>query len=354
MKKEKSNFRGKIASSYKRQKESRGNFGYLNLPKGIEMFKIPEDVRNFQLDFLPYKVTNERHLDRNVEEQLALPGSLWYRSPIKVHRNVGADNESVICPTTIGKKCPICEYRVKRIKEGADKEEFKLLYPQERSIYPVIPLEKGFEQVPMPWDMSDFLFQETLMKELQENEEFEDFFTLDNGKTVSLRLRWKEISKNKYPEVVIIDFQEREPYDESVLQDIPNLDTLIKILPYEEIFAKFFNEEISDDKLEDVKGEPETETPERTKRYHKVQEEQGDKEPEEEKVERKSYSRVTRKEPEAEKEVKTVSRTRTRETEKEDKCPHGLKFGVDTDTSKVCEKCEVWDPCDEEKEKSKK
>jgi len=37
-----------------------------------------------------------------------------------LHRNVGANNESVICPSSIGKKCPICEHRAQMLKDGAD------------------------------------------------------------------------------------------------------------------------------------------------------------------------------------------------------------------------------------------
>jgi hypothetical protein len=363
MKEKKSNFKGRLVNSYKKQKEAKSGFGYFNLPKGVEMFKLPEDVRTFDLDFVPYKVTNERHLDRNAEEGFAIAGSLWYRSPIKVHRNVGADNETVICPTTVGKKCPICEYRIKRIKEGADKEEFKLLYPQERSVYAIIPLEKGFEQVPMPWDMSDFLFQETLMEELAENEDNENFFTLENGKTVHLRLRWKEISKNKYPEVVSIDFEDREPYDDAVLEDVPNLDEMVKVLSYDEIFAKFFNEEISDDKIEEVKDDGDDDPQESTRKKYRGRTKTSDDE-EEEKEEKKVTPPVRRQRKpasdesdviEKEKEEPVTSRrTRTERTSSKDKCPYGYTFGVDTDKYKECEKCEIWDECDEQKEKNSK
>lgn len=365
MKEKKSNFKGKLVNSYKKQKEAKSGYGYLKLPTGVEMFKLPEDSRTFDLDFLPYIVTNERHLDRNNEEGLAIAGNPWYRSPVKVHRNVGTDNETIVCPTTIDKKCPICEYRLKRIKEGADKEEFKLLYPQERSIYAVIPLEKGFEQVPMPWDMSDFLFQETLMEELAENEDNENFFTLANGKTVHLRLRWKEISKNKYPEVVSIDFEDREPYDDAVMEDVPELDNLIKVLTYDEIFAKFFNEEITDEKMEDVEEEKEDAPQETTRKKYRSKEKvvEPKEEEEEEEEEKKPAPPVRRQRKpasdesdvvEKEKEQPVTRRSRTQSTSSKDKCPYGYTFGVDTDKYKECERCEIWDDCDEQKEKSSK
>lgn len=370
MKEKKSNFKGKIVSSYRRQKESRGSFGYLNLPKGVEMFKIPEETRSFSMDFLPYVVTSEKHIDRNNEDKLALPGSLWYRTAIKVHRNVGANNETVICPTTIGKKCPICEFRVKRIKEGADKEEFKLLYPQDRSLYPVIPISRDSDEKVMVWDMSDYLFQETLMDELLERDDCEDFFTLENGKTVSLRLKWKEIGKSTFPEVVSIDFKDRDPYDEKVLDDVPSLDEILKILSYEEISAKFYDEEVTDEKLDDVNPEEE----ELSKRVKSYQRQSKEEEPEKETP--KTFRRSTRtteraKEEEAdetpeseplrrrkpvEEEQAPPKQTRTREPKETPKgeCPYGHVFGVDTDEFKDCNSCEIWDDCDEEKERNSK
>ena len=126
-KKKSSSFRGKVVSSFEKQKEAKGGRGYLNLPKGVKLFRFPDDARSFKMDFLPYEVTNAKHPELNEAEGIAVQGSLWYRSPFKVHSNVGSDNETVVCPRTFGKKCPICEYQREIIKKGADKEEFKLL-----------------------------------------------------------------------------------------------------------------------------------------------------------------------------------------------------------------------------------
>lgn len=347
-KEKKTSFRGKVVSSSERQKE-RGGRGYLNT-KGVKVLKLPEDERTFTLDILPYRVTNERHLERNDADQVALPGSMWYRSPIKVHRNVGTENESVVCPRTIGKKCPICEYQLKRIKEGADKEEFKLLYPRERSLYAVIPIgHKDFDEVPHVWDMADSLFQETLMEEIKVDPAFEDFFNLYGGKTLSLRLKWKELGKNPYPEVVSINFEDREDYPEDIMEEVPALDDLVKVLSYEEIHSKFFGIENEGNAgtLTDV------EEPEDTHSRRKKTIATPEPEPEPAPVRRQSRPAP---EPESEPEpAAPVRRTVRGEakgvTKTSDKCPHGHKFGVDTDMFDECDKCQIWDDCIEEKEK---
>ena len=37
-----------------------------------------------------------------------------------------------------------------------------------------------------------------------------------------------------------------------------------------------------------------------------------------------------------------------------DNCPHGHKFGVDCEKHEICDDCDEWDPCLEEKEKLEK
>ena len=355
-------FRGKVVSSAEKQKKSGKGRGYIDLPKGIEFLKLPDNARSIKLDFLPYIVTSNNHPEKDEKNGVALPGTPWYRLPIRVHTNVGADNERVICRKTFGGKCPVCDYQLKRIKEGADKEEFKLLYPQERSLYIVIPIGvKDLEEKPYVWDMSDFLFQETLIEELQEDPDNEDFFTLDNGKTLELRLKWKEIGKSNFPEVVSVKFEDREPYGEEVMTDCPSLDDCVKVLSFQELEAKFFDLQEEDaGKLEEKEEEPEDEPPARSKRYSRSEKkEEPEPEPEAEKPTR-SRGRKPEPQPEPEPEEESAparSSRRTKESEPEDdnKCPYGHKFGDDTDKfPKDCDKCKVWDDCIELYEKNHK
>ncbi len=358
MKKEQKNsFRGKIVTSSDKQKEARGGRSYLNLPKGVDMFKFPENVRSFQLDFLPYIVTNPKHLDRNETIGVATPDTIWFRSAFKVHRNVGQDNASVICPATFGKKCPICEYRVKRIKEGADKEEYKLLYPQDRSLYIVLPIgHKDYDEVPYVWDMADFLFQETLIDELRENEENEDFFTLNNGKTADVRLKWKEIGKNNFPEVVSITFIDRESYPDSTMDEIPKLDDLFKVLTYKEISAKFFEEEFEEEDgglLHEIDDDnPPTTRTRRSLRGTQAQEEKQIEE-EEEEEEKPNLPKRSLRQPQKEVEEQAPKHTRSTRVETIEKtpCPNGHVFGKDFEKFDDCDDCDKWSDCLDESKK---
>lgn len=347
--KKRSNFGDKIGRNVQHQKESKKSFGYLNLPKGIPILNFGEDTQRVDLDFLPYEVTDEKHPDREPEYEIAVKGSLWYRRPFKVHRNVGAENDTVVCLRSVGKKCPICEYREKRAKEGAEKEELRELYGKPRSLYVVVPLGiKKYEEIPTIWDMSDKLFQEILNDELSISEEDRCFPDLENGRTTTLKLRWKSLGGNSYPEVRSISFSKRDPYPETILDDVPNLDEILKVLDYETLYAKFFEEEVGGSLRE-----PEDEKPVRRERPREESKEQ-----EEERPSRR------RSEPEHEEE-KPVRRSRNEEEVSEEKverkisrsakssdpeCPHGHRFGIDTEEFKECDTCDIWGKCLDKKE----
>ena len=121
MAKKSSSFRGKVGANARKQKSDGAAYGYLNLPKGVNIFK-PEPGGKTSFDIMPYEVTSDRHPDRDEDLDIAIKGSLWWKLPFKIHRNIGVRNETVVCPVSIGKRCPICDYRAQQIREGAEKE----------------------------------------------------------------------------------------------------------------------------------------------------------------------------------------------------------------------------------------
>jgi len=378
MKEKKSSFRDKVVGNVHKQKESRKGVGYLNIPQGFSLMTLEDGLKTLRLDIIPYVVSDPHHLDRDDERDIATVGSEWYRKAFKVHNELGATgNESVICPTTFGKKCPICEYRVKRIKEGASKDEYKLLYPKERSLYNVIPIgsEKLDEKLYI-WNMSDYLFQSALNDELLDNPENGIFPDLNEGKTLVLKLKWKAIGDNSYPEVKDITFEDRQPYEEAILDDVADLDTVLKVLSYSEIAALFFGEEDAGS-LKESKGDDDDE-PKELRRRSEPAEEKDEKEeaptskyrrgaPKEEPKEEETPPRRRRSEPveEEEKEKEEPPRRRRSEPVEEEapparkvsrgekeiepstdgKCPFKHVFGKDFEKFKDCDTCNKYDDC---------
>jgi hypothetical protein len=360
MTQKKSSFRDKIGRNTQKQKDSRKGFGYLDLPKGVPVFAIEGDTREVALDLLPYEVTDPKHPDRDNEYDIATPKSLWYRRPFKVHRNVGVNKETVVCLKSFGKPCPICAYQEKRRKEKADKEEIKELYPRPRSLYVVVPLGvKKVEEVPHVWDMSDYLFQNILNDELDLDEENRDFPSLESGKTLVLKLRWKELGETSFPDVRNISFEDRKPYKENILDEVPNLDEVLIELSYETIEKKFFELEDEPDAGKLEKEEPEKET----RRSRREREEEPEKEEKKEKEDIGSRRRSVRedKEEKEEKEEKPEKGSSKRsDKDKEPECPEeGYTFGKDFEKvvkhgKEVCDECDLWNACYDANKKLKK
>ena len=351
MKKE-SKFKGKVRENARKTARGMQQFGYLNLPKGVNQF-FPEPDSRVQLDFLPYRVTEERHPDRDNSAGIAIPGEPWYKRPFMVHRNVGIDNNMVVCPTSIKQRCPICDYRAQRQKEGAEKEELDSMKRSSRDLYAVVPKgHKKYEEEPHVMDMSHFLFQKVLAEELDDpkNEKYEVFFDLESGFTLRIRFTSTTIGKGQaFAETSRIDFEERDTqYSEALLDEVPNLDKMLIILSPGELKKKFFEEEGDDEDSSTEEGksteEPEQDA-ERKPRWGQGSK-QSTKESEEEEADASGES-----------ERKKTFRKHAPESDgaptDDEKCPHKHTFGgKDADTHKECDACKLWDACMEAKQSS--
>jgi len=255
-----SNFGSSVAKNAQQQRQSKNSYGYLNLPSGLPIFS-PEPKTKVMLDIMPYVVTDENHPDRYDDEGIAMPGTLWYRRPFSIHRQIGVDNNTVVCPRSIGRsRCPICEYRERKLKEGAnwDDDDIQQIKPSDRNLYVVIPINSGeYDEVPHVWDMSQYLFQELLNEELEEKPEMGVFPDLEEGKTLKIRFAEGTAFNTSFAEASRIDFHDRDAvYDETIMEDIPNLDEVLKVLSPEQLETKFF--EISEDDYASADVEEET------------------------------------------------------------------------------------------------
>lgn len=369
-KKGKKRFKGMVSRNA--QKQQRGaSYGHLNLPKGLSVFK-EEPGSRVNLDILPYEVTAANHPDRDDEYEIAIPGSLWYKRPYWLHRNIGPDNQSIVCPSSIGQKCPICEYRAQLLKDGArwDDDAVKALKPSMRNLYVVIPKgSKKYEETLHIWDISQFLFQDKLNEEIQENEEYETFPDLEEGYTLRIRFSEESFGGNKFAETSRIDFKERsKPYDEAILEEIPSLDEILEIPSYKTIEAMFFGgmeaEEAEDDDEEEEKPtrrqkpvkskpEPEPDPDDDDEERDEPDEDDDDEERDEPDEDDDDEEEEEEDDEEEEKPVKKPPvRTKKQETKKPKKpekkggkCPHGHKFGEDCEEYDECDDCDKWEEC---------
>jgi hypothetical protein len=323
VKKKPSKFKNQVAADSQEAKTRGSKYGYLSLPKGVQVLKI-EAGKQYKLDFIPYTVTDKKHPNRRDDLERAIPGSLWYKRPFKVHNNVGVDNEKIVCPTSVGKPCPICKHRAKRVRESAPDEELAVLRASLRNLYVVVPLDNAeFEEKMHIWDISQFCFQDALDEEVGQDADYGAFPDPEEGMTVAVRFKEKKIGKKgKFAFASRIDFEDRdEAYDEDFIAKAPNLDEVLQVLDAAEIEKKFF--ELDDDEAvptdDDVEDddqprrhkpardeeEEEEETPRRAKPKKEEEEEAED---EEEEV--RPHKKAKRVEPEEEEEEEEKSKPR--------------------------------------------
>lgn len=315
MEKRKISFAEKVRANIEKQKSQKSQYGYLKLPKGVNVFK-EEPGSRVKLDILPYVVTDPNHPDRDDSLGIAVPGALWYKRPFKLHRNIGYNNTSLVCPTSVGKRCPICEYKQRLLKEGKswNDEPVRALRTFLRNLYVVVPIDnKNYEEKPYIWDISDHLFQNKLNMELEENPEYTSFPDLEEGYTLRIRFTEEQFGKNKFADTGRIDFEKREKvYDKSILDKIPNLDEVLVVLPYEQIEAKFFDSEEDDAPSE---------------------------------VDDAVMEVVADDEDEGPRKPKTIAKPII-----QGKCPYGHEFGRDEGAYPECSECTVWDACADAKD----
>jgi len=324
--KKKSKFGSNMTKNREKRKKEASGFGYLNLPKDFPVYK--EKVGTCELDIIPYIVSDNNHPDGDEDNpDSALKGNQWYRRPIWIHRNVGAENETVICPKTDGKKCPICETRDKQFREGMDKEDV-VGKASARSLYFIIPKKhKKYDEELHVWGISDFCFHDELDDELEENPEHNVFPDLENGETLSIRFKEDSFDKNKFVKAKRVEFLERKKqYSADIIEDSPCLDDFFDVPSYKELEAKFLEIEEEDD--------------------------QGEEEQPEEREEKKGKKRKTKAfdddldEPKDEKKEKKKDKKKMKRKKKGDnECPEGYKFGKDWDEYVECDECPVFKAC---------
>lgn len=209
-----------------RRKNAGGGLSTLNLSEGVELYKPEKGTAKF--DILPYRVSVSTHPE--VKE-----GDLWMERTYLAHRNVGPEEAFIICPRTIGKKCPICE-EYNRLKKDPDVDEevVKALRAKERQLFNV--LLEG-EDSPMILDISTFLFGQLLEQEIREGDDSNaSFAEIKGGKTLKVRWDAKKMGKQEFVEASRIDFIDRGDLDEEeVLGAVQDLDKILIIHTYEEI-----------------------------------------------------------------------------------------------------------------------
>lgn len=326
----------------RRAKERKMGNRDIIVPEGTEFYRAKKTRESARIDIIPYRVTID-------DSPYASKGDMWYEKTYNIHYNVGGGNSRCICPTTINKKCPICEYAMnlrRQPKTPEIEEEIKSLRPKQRQIFNVIDLaepEKGIQI----HENAFFNFGKELEKEMNdaegENPKIADFANYKNGYT--LKIRWDEENAggHTYLKAGRIDFIDRKKqYSESILDKAVDLDNALNILSYEEI-ERMFNgaEDEEETKPEDHLFDADREA--RTEINAKKKSSKYDEDEEEDEIDDDEID-DDEDEENSDREVKYAKPKKRKTLE----CPIDETFGKDWDEYDQCEDCEIRKECKEE------
>jgi hypothetical protein len=271
----------------------------------VKYLKIDKDGE-YAIDIIPMEITTKNN--PSVVDGSMKIGDKIHALDYFVHKNIGPKKQAYICPSqTVGKACPICEEydRVKKAK-GWDSDEAKALKATHRIIYNVVNAddEKG---TVMLFDASYYLFAAELNEEAEttarkRNVDFLDYagiFSKKDALSISFRAVMTKSPVGEYAKFKSFAFEERK---NQFTGKAISVDNFMIVKSYDELSNIFFGGG-DDEVIENSEPEEQTE---------------------------KEEVRETRK-PKEEDDVKT--------------CPSKLKFGVDFDSDKSCDTCEVYSDC---------
>lgn len=221
----------------------------VRLPEGMKTFSLKK-AGVARIDVLPYEVqegANNPHADA---------GFLAYQRTYYAHRNVGPNEDMYLClRETWKEKCPICEQRfILKDDEDADTALIKNMVAKERQLWNVINLEADPDEV-LLWDISYHLFGRclrTFIQNADEGDNYDSFFHLEDGLSLKLMVEEKSLGGGKpFLSVEGIEFKQRKrQYDDSWLDKVANLDSLLIKPDYETLRRTFLQ-------LDADEGEPE-------------------------------------------------------------------------------------------------
>jgi len=349
-----SNMRKKAKKKAEKDQNRGGNYN-LAIPEGTKTW-APKSKGPFRLDVIPYQVSVGNHPE-------VKKGELWYQRTYYVHFGLGDDGkQSGICPKTIGKPCPVCEMYKELVSsdDEDDREAAKKIKPKERELYNVIDLDDQDSGVQI-FEYSFHLFGKGLSEEINEaSEEEAGFAELENGKTLKVHFKKESIGGGTpFWQLRRVDFVDREDYEEDILDEVHDLDSLLKVPSYKELQSLLSGTDEEEEGEEQSSEEEEEEEKPAKKGKKSSKKRKSEDEDEGEKPAKKGKKSSKKKKDEDEGDDEDEDKGKKKSSskpgkaaskpgkKKKNKCPGGGTFGEDTDELDECNNCDIWTECQE-------
>jgi len=230
-----------------------GGSNYLRLPDGYSFFQVK--AGKYRLDFMCYEVSIGA--DEDAGNPFFEKGELAYERTFWIHRDIGPNGDWHLCAAkTFKQPCPVCEFRAKEARNpDADEQLLKDLAPKERQLW--LPIDLAHPDEKFIWEYSHHLFGKQLDAKIRsgdEEDEYEYFADPETGQTV--RVHFEQSDRGKWCDATDIEFRERKTqYDADIVEDQPDLDSLLIATPYEKLKRLFLQTDDADDGDGEAGGE---------------------------------------------------------------------------------------------------
>lgn len=301
-------------------RSARGGNGILDASKlgeGLKFLKIDEG--EYELNFLLYKISSKKN-PSVVSGDLEV-GDVHFITRVKTHYGVGGVQKSVICPSTFGKACPICEYASK-LPDGDEKKELRA---KERALFLVENARKEDSPVyvlELAAYYADDIIDASYAKGRRRGTAYVPFF--DDGDVEGQTVLFTVDGKGRNRKFKNIDFVERENRvsKKNISTAMESaIDSALVIPTYDELKALLAGG--YDDDEEQAPRKHASEDDEPTPR-------------------KKAQSR----EDELDEEPETAIDAAPQKKAESDECPYGHKFGADLDEFNDCDTCRMARKCE--------
>lgn len=214
----------------------------VSLPDGVEFFQLKKEGK-YYIDILPYVAGKG---NPSCDE-----GCTHMERTFYVHKDIGPENKSFLCPAKYGKRCPICE----ELRKGnMDQETRDAIKVKTRMLWPVFDHSDKTIKI---WDTAYYKsFGEMLKDKVQADDDTYGNFTNltkeKGGMTLILKVDNATYNGRSFRQVKNIEMVGKKiDHEDSIIDDVPCLDDLLIVLPYDELKRIFLQEgdsEEEDDK----------------------------------------------------------------------------------------------------------
>lgn len=304
------------------------------------IFKMEcETGKHRLIDHLPFVITQEWYKDlreKSGEATGLLVGDWDYKLEAPFHKLKGGGY--ILCLNqAFGKDCAFCNELYAewdKPKDEQDGEKCKALTTTWRNAYNLYDYdakEYADEDVDPEmiqlWDDQAYTNYEELLQEMMEVDVdgLATFWDLEQGKTVKYKTRKKKYKGYDYQVVNSIEFVDRDNWEESILDETHSLDQMLHIPTEQEV----------KEALEKLLGEDDAETKDEEKPSGEEKSESS-----ESPGRQRGRQRQSKNESKSDDDNLFVS----------GECPAGHEFGVDTNNTPDCDKCDErkYEECSQE------